>query len=79
MRDRPVLLHLLAQGHLGAEGLVGRLRVSFYQRSAATTDVGQEHPRHGTFGGAGRQTGRGEQVEKQTSTGRRGNAELCCD
>lgn len=23
--DRPVLLHLLAQGHLGAEGLVGRL------------------------------------------------------
>lgn len=25
VRDRPVLLHLLAQGHLGAEGLVGRL------------------------------------------------------
>lgn len=24
--DRPVLLHLLAQGHLGAEGLVGRLQ-----------------------------------------------------
>ena len=23
--DRPVLLHLLSQGHLGAEGLVGRL------------------------------------------------------
>ena len=25
VRDRPVLLHLLAKGHLGAEGLVGRL------------------------------------------------------
>lgn len=25
MGDGPVLLHLLAQGHLGAEGLVGRL------------------------------------------------------
>lgn len=25
MRDRPVLLHLLGQGHLGAEALVRRL------------------------------------------------------
>lgn len=28
--NRPVLLHLLAQGHLGAEGLVGRLPNAMY-------------------------------------------------
>lgn len=40
VRDRPVLLHLLAQGHLGAEGLVGRLCVPFSDGDKRKTSAG---------------------------------------